>query len=59
MYEADTELEQALYAALVRVAAPDHLLQQVERRLQATRPERMVPSFRSLSVATQSIWMSL
>ena len=59
MYEADAELEHALYTALVRVAAPDDLLQAVERRLVPTYREEPVPSFRSLSVATQSVWMSL
>ncbi len=59
MYEADEELEQALYTALVRVAAPDDLLERVERLLLATHREPPVPSFRSLAVATQSIWMSL
>ena len=59
MYEADAELERALYTALARVAAPDDLLQRVERRLLAVRPEQSVPSFRSLAVATQSVWMSL
>jgi periplasmic protein TonB len=59
MYEADAELEQALYTALVRVTAPGDLLERVERRLLATRREPPVPSFRSLAVATQSIWMSL
>ena len=59
MYEADAELERVLYTALVRVAAPEDLMQRVERRLLAARPEQPVPSFRSLAVATQSIWMSL
>jgi TonB family protein len=59
MYEADAELEHALYTALVRVDAPDDLLQAVERRLVPAYREEPVPSFRSLSVATQSVWMSL
>jgi periplasmic protein TonB len=59
MYEPDAELEQALYTALVRVPAPDDLLQAVELRLVAARREEPVPSFRSLTVATQSVWMSL
>jgi periplasmic protein TonB len=59
MYEADAELEQALYTALVRVPAPDDLLQAIERRLATDRRPEPVPSFRSLTVATQSIWMSL
>lgn len=59
MYEADAELEQALSTAFARTAAPDDLLERVERRLRATRPEESVPSFRSLALATQSVWMSL
>ncbi len=59
MYEADAELEQALYSAFVRVSAPDDLILRVEQRLLAARRQTAVPTFRLLSLETRSIWTSL
>jgi hypothetical protein len=56
MYEADTELEQALYSAFVRVSAPDDLILRVEQRLLAARRQTAVPTFRLLSLQTRSVW---
>ncbi len=59
MHEADTELEQALYSAFVRVSAPDDLILRVEQRLLAARRQTAVPTFRLLSLQTRSVWTSL
>jgi protein TonB len=59
MYEADTELEQALYSAFVRVSAPDDLILRVEQRLLTARRQTAVPSFRLLSLQTRSVWTNL
>ena len=59
MHEADTELEQALYSAFVRVSAPDDLILRVEQRLLAARRQTAVPTFRLLSLETRSVWTSL
>jgi periplasmic protein TonB len=59
MHEADTELEQALYSAFVRVSAPDDLILRVEQRLLAARRQTAVPTFRLLSFQTRSVWTSL
>jgi periplasmic protein TonB len=59
MYEADTELEQALYSAFVRVSAPDDLILRVEQRLLGARLALAVPSFRLLSLQTRSAWSSV
>jgi TonB family protein len=59
MYEADTELEQALYSAFVRVSAPDDLILRVEQRLLGARRALAVPSFRLLSLQTRSAWSSV
>jgi protein TonB len=59
MYEADTELEQALYSAFVRVPAPDDLILRVEQRLLAARRQAAVPTFRLLSLQTRRVWTSL
>jgi periplasmic protein TonB len=59
MYEADTELEQALYSAFVRVSAPDDLILRVEKRLLGARRALAVPSFRLLSLQTRSAWSSV
>ena len=59
MHEADTELEQALYSAFVRVSAPDDLILRVEQRLLAARLQTAVPTFRLLSLQTRSVWTSL
>ncbi len=59
MYEADTELEQALYSAFVRVSPPDDLILRVERRLLNPRRQAAVPTFGLLSVQTRSAWSNL
>jgi periplasmic protein TonB len=59
MHEADTELEQALYTAFVRVSAPDNLILRVEQRLLAARRQTAVPTFRLLSLQTRSVWTNL
>jgi periplasmic protein TonB len=59
MYEADTELEQALYSAYVRVSAPDDLILRVEQRLLGARRAPAVPSFRLLSPQSRSVWSSV
>jgi TonB family protein len=59
MYDADTELEQALYSTFVRVSAPDDLIVRVEQRLLAARHQTGVPTFRLLSIQTRSVWTSL
>ena len=59
MYEADAELEQVLYAAFVRVSAPDDLILRVEQRLLAARRVPAVPTFRLLSLQTRSVWSSV
>ena len=56
MIDSDTELEQALFAAFPREAAPASLIAAVERRL--SRPA-FVPTFAALRIATQSRWTSL
>lgn len=59
MYEYDVELEQALYAALAREAAPDDLIARVEARLLHARPAIHVPDFSALSFDGGSAWTSL
>jgi protein TonB len=59
MYDADTELEQALYSAFVRVSAPDDLIVRVEQRLLAARRQTAVPTFRLLPLQTRSVWSSV
>jgi protein TonB len=59
MHESDTELEQALYSAFVRVSAPDDLILRVEQRLLAARRQTAVPTFRLLSLQTRSVWTNL
>jgi periplasmic protein TonB len=59
MYEAESELEQALFAAFVRVSAPDDLIVRVEQRLLAARRAPAVPTFRLLSLQTRSAWSSV
>ncbi len=56
MIDSDTELEQALFAAFAREAAPESLVAAVERRL--IEPA-FVPAFAGLRIATQSRWTSL
>lgn len=64
MIETDAELEQALYAAFAREAAPATLLAGVEDRLTALdcAPEKIqpyVPTFAGLEIQTQSRWTSI
>jgi TonB family protein len=64
MIETDAELEQALYAAFAREAAPATLLAGVEDRLTALdgAPEKVqpyVPTFAGLEIQTQSRWTSI
>jgi len=59
MYDADTELEQALYSTFVRVSAPDDLIVRVEQRLLAARRQTAVPTFRLLPLQTRSVWSSV
>jgi periplasmic protein TonB len=55
----DAELERFLYTAFSRELAPDDLILRVEKRLLAARPAQAVPTFRSLSLSTYSVWNSL
>jgi periplasmic protein TonB len=58
--ETDTELEQALYAAFAREAAPVSLIPAIEARLRDVAvPASFIPAFASLSVATQARTTSL
>ncbi len=60
MYEYDVELEQALYAALARVPAPDDLIARVEARLLHTAlPVVSVPTFSLLNLGASSGWTRL
>ncbi|MFP5226413.1 MAG: energy transducer TonB [Acidobacteriota bacterium] len=67
MVEHDQDLEQALYAALAREAAPATLMASVEERLSANRGGApaggagrvFIPSFAGLEIRTQSRWTSL
>jgi protein TonB len=62
IYEADSEFEQALYAALARETAPPDLLARVMSRIEAalleTQPATSVPSFRLLAMPARSVWSS-
>lgn len=68
MMDNDGDLEQALYAAFAREAAPGTLMAGVERRV-AENPMQLeaaggggrvfVPTFAGLEIATQSRWTSL
>jgi protein TonB len=58
-YETDEELEQALYTALVREPAPDHLMLRVEEQLFAAHRAPAVPGLRLLTVSTWSVGSSL
>src|ERR1700728_767450 len=70
MMDNDADLEQALYAAFAREAAPETLMAGVERRmgdnfgsmeLQAagTGWRAFIPTFAGLEITTQSRWTSL
>lgn len=66
MFETDADLEQALYAAMAREAAPETLLAGVSHRLTAAAggpPLRLepafIPTFAGLEITTQSRWTSL
>ena len=57
--EFDAELEQALYAALTREAAPAALMARVEQRLLRAEAARFVPDFAPLKLGARSAWMNL
>jgi periplasmic protein TonB len=71
MYDSEAELEQALYAALAREAAPDTLMAGVRQRLGNLGPlppanamvpadgAGFIPTFAGLQITTQSRWTSL
>jgi len=59
MYELDSELEQALYSAFTREAAPRDLVARVEAQLFAARTAAEVPAFRMLSFPARNRWTSL
>jgi periplasmic protein TonB len=58
LHEFDAELEQALYAALAREAAPAGLMARVEERLLRVEAVLAVPTFQPLNLGTQSGWTS-
>lgn len=57
LHEFDAELEQALYAALAREAAPASLMARVEQRLLQAEAARSVPTFQPLALGARSTWM--
>jgi len=68
MTETDHELEQALYAAFPREAAPPTLLASVDRRIAEldstpsepfSPPPVFIPTFAGLQITTQSRWTSI
>lgn len=58
MYEMDAELEESLYTALVREAAPEDLMERVMARIAATRSAAAAPSFDMLRMTARSRWTS-
>jgi protein TonB len=58
LHEVDAELEQALYGAMARVAAPAGLIGRVEERLLQAELARSVPTFQPLMLGARSAWMS-
>jgi len=54
--EFDAGLEQALYAAMAREAAPARLIARVERRRLRAESERAIPTFQALSTGVRSAW---
>ncbi len=59
LHEPDAELEQQLYAALAREAAPPSLIDRVEARLLHVNPTPAAPAFRMLSFPARSVSSSL
>jgi periplasmic protein TonB len=57
--EFDAELDQALYAALSREAAPAALMARVEQRLLGVEAARFVPDFAPLKLGARSVWMNV
>src|SRR5579862_1906379 len=59
IYEPDTELEQALYAALARETAPSNLIACVTARIDTQfEAQPAVPGFRTLTFPARSAWSS-
>jgi periplasmic protein TonB len=58
-YEVDPELEQALYAALAREAAPATLIAGVEAALRQRQITASIPRFQPLNVSVQNSWAGL
>jgi protein TonB len=63
LHEHDTDLEQALYAALARETAPASLIARVEIQIQSqlrqARAADAVPAFQSLNFSVRNAWTSL
>lgn len=58
-YEMDPELEQALYTALAREAAPATLLAGVEAALRQRQVTAAIPRFQPLNVSVHNSWAGL
>ncbi|MBB6145483.1 TonB family protein [Silvibacterium bohemicum] len=58
LHEFDAEMEQAMYGALARVAAPASLIGRVEQHLLQAERSRSIPTFQPLKLGARSAWMS-